>query len=313
MKAHVLALAAGALLLHSTAHAWFFFLPGSLFAGKGDTCVAESAKVGDTINKNGSAFVVKAISGKSSRCSNSDHPILVEVEARPQDNNVTQARIDIPDGWVQQPVTDSLKTGGVVMYATNKTLDAGLQLATWKRAGITDVGDFVASRKALQTSRLKESEQFPTTRLIVSGLPAWRYELRGRAPNGIDIKYTATIVESEQEIVGVLAWTTAAGFEQTRERLVSIADSIAGLVPPVVASSPQQAAAPTLAPKPISVSGVVEATGPADDRPASREQRPSGQGSQAAQKLRELNSLYKDGVITREEFEGKKKQLLETL
>jgi hypothetical protein len=296
MKSRALVIAVSALLAHTTAHAWFFFfLPGSLFSGKGDTCVSAAAKVGDTINKSGSVVVVKALSGTSSRCTNPEMPVLAEVESKSVDSNTTQARINIPDGWVQQPVSDALKAGGVVLSAWNQTLDAGLQLATFKRPAMTSADEFVASRKASQLTRLRESQGTPTTRLSIDGLPAWRYEVSGRVPDGKIATYTITIVEGAHELVSVMAWTTAVAFKEGRgQQLTAIADTLAGLP-----GSRSFAAANT--PEPAPVSSVSQATA---------SPRPIAAGSESAQKLRELNGLFKEGLITQEEYEAKKVELL---
>jgi riboflavin synthase alpha subunit len=68
----------------SSANAWFFFfLPGSvtskigdaLTGSEGENCVGANAKVGDSINVNGTFMTVKSLSGTSSRCTNPAWPI----------------------------------------------------------------------------------------------------------------------------------------------------------------------------------------------------------------------------------------------
>jgi hypothetical protein len=66
----------------------FIYLPGTTVAAvsdaftgaKGENCVSEAAKVGDTVTfPNGATGTIKSISGNSTRCTNSDRPIRAEV------------------------------------------------------------------------------------------------------------------------------------------------------------------------------------------------------------------------------------------
>jgi hypothetical protein len=305
MKAKTVLLGACSLAFVSSANAWFFFmLPTSLFSGKGDTCITADAKVGDKLTKDGKVYSVKSISGTSSRCTNPATPVLAEVEARtePIPDNITQARINIPAGWLSQPVTDAMRMNGAVLYYTNRTLDAGLQLATFKRAIGASTLDLVEAKKASQLAHLKEAQQGPTTQIVLAGLPAWRYEVSGRVSSGADFKYLSTFVEGENEIVGLIAWTSTPNFDRTKDKLQSIVSSISGLsnagatqvstasTPPGVASQTQAVPEPAAAPS----------------------QTAHDSSSQVGQKLRELNTMLKDGLITQDDYDSKKKELLKS-
>jgi hypothetical protein len=305
MKSRTLLIGACSLAFVSSAHAWFFFmLPTSLFSAKGDTCITSDAKVGDKLTKDGRIYSVKSISGTSSRCTNPATPVLAEVEARtePVPDNVTQARISIPEGWSPQPITDAMKMNGVVSYYTNRTLDAGLQLATFKRAPGTTTLDLVESKKASQLSHLKEAQQIPTSQMLLAGLPAWRYEVSGRVTSGVDIKYLSTFFEGDSEIVGVIAWTTTPGFDRTRERLDAIVSSVSGISN---AAATQVSAMSTTPPVATPAQSAAEPS-------AARSQTNQDSGSQVGQKLRELNTMLKDGLITQDDYDNKKKELLKS-
>ncbi len=210
--------------------AFFFFLPLGLFAGKGDTCVKREAKVGEpTVRADGNVGYITALSGTSYRCTNPNNPILAEIEVRSIPANSTQASILLPDGWTQLPVTDSMKAVGVVSFMQNRTIEAWMQVATYPRTGVTDLFAFVEAKKASQISRLRDAESVQTAQLTVGGLRAWRYEVRGRIQNGTDVRYTVTFIEGVSEVIGINAWTAAAGFDAAKAHLTAIADSVTGL------------------------------------------------------------------------------------
>lgn len=130
------------------ARAWFFFLiPGSLVSrisdsvtgSEGDNCVGQQVKVGDSIRlSNGAIMTVKSQSGTSARCPDSNVPIraLLEPRTSPSTANTpvspvataakTEARLDLPGSWEQQPLTDRLRAGRNVLYSADKATDSGL-------------------------------------------------------------------------------------------------------------------------------------------------------------------------------------------
>jgi hypothetical protein len=304
VRASLVGLALAALA--SSAHAvFFFFLPGSLFAAKGDSCVSSTAKVGDTITKDAKVFVIKALSGTSSRCSNSATPILAELEGKVVQASTTQARIDLPDGWVPRELTDAHKAIGIVSMFHNKTIDGWLQVVSQKKSEITNVADYVQSRKATVVNRMKEAEAFPTAEHQVNGLPAWRFEARGRLNNGVEVHVLSTFIESEDEIVWLHFWTTKAGMDAQRPKFQAISDSVIGLQPPrrlETASPPRSLVqGSTTAAAPIQATS--QPTPPGAEGPAQI-------SASATQRLRELNGMLKDGLITQQDYDEKKKQIL---
>jgi hypothetical protein len=70
------------------ATAWFFIIPGGLISGiadkmtgaEGEHCVAASARLGDRIRVGDTQWVVKSLSGTSSRCNAPQFPIRARLE-----------------------------------------------------------------------------------------------------------------------------------------------------------------------------------------------------------------------------------------
>jgi hypothetical protein len=122
MKIRAAALAATLLTAHSAANAWFFFfIPGSvinavadgLSGAEGDHCVGEFAKAGDPIRIGSDQYVVKSVSGKSSRCSNPQMPVRAKLEAAPAPT-ITAAPAPIPVAFKNQHcLSGAFKVGDV--------------------------------------------------------------------------------------------------------------------------------------------------------------------------------------------------------
>lgn len=232
-------------LFSSNANAWFFFfLPGSVTSAiadaitgsEGENCVGPNAKVGDTITIDGKLMTIKSLSGTSVRCKKDEFPIraLLDSSTAVLTQNTTQAKMDFPEGWESQQVSDSLKANGAIVYALNKTTDSGLLLSATKRSSITDMMAFANSQELGQASRLQDAQQSAITQLEINGLPAWRYEVTGKnKKSGHAFTYLHTIFEGDQEIVIVNVWSTQLGFVQQKESLLKIVDSLTGLSPPI--------------------------------------------------------------------------------
>jgi hypothetical protein len=63
-------------------------------------------------------------------------------------------------------------------------------------------------------------------RRIIHGHPAVQYELRGAGDNGLRIVMLHTVIETPENFLQVLAWTTEDRWEKHRERLQKIVDSV---------------------------------------------------------------------------------------
>ena len=231
------------LLFSSNASAFFFFfLPGSVtgkiadaFTGaEGENCVGPNAKVGDPINLNGVLMTIKSLSGTSSRCTNAAMPIRASLVpstgALPE--TTSEAKIDLPDGWEPATLTDAMKANGTVLFAKNRTIDAGLLLSATKRSGITDMSTYVNTKRTVQGGNLQEPSPSEISRALINGVPAWRFSVSGKLKTGLQLTYLQTIYESEKEVVAMNMWTTQGNFEKHRDYLVKIADSLTGLPPP---------------------------------------------------------------------------------
>lgn len=313
----------------SEAHAFFFFfLPGSvtgkvsdaLTGAEGDNCVSANAKIGDNIRiSNGDVRPIKSLSGTSVRCTNAEFPIRALLgPALPSNLPLYESKaiLPLPDGWESKPLNSEQKAAGAFLLAINKTTDTGLMLSGLSHKGITDMEAFVASRMSGQANRLGKAEESEIVKLTVNGVPAWRFSVTGLSKaNALKYTYLATIFDAGDEIIYLSSWTTAWDFPKQKETLENIAGRVVGLTPPVsTAASPKQDSVtqpPNIpeAPKQLEPLAVTAPIVPVSENGSPTVVR----HAPAVQRLRDLDSIFKDGVITREEFDAKKKEILKEM
>lgn len=229
-----------------SAHAWFFiWIPGSLTGrisdaitgSEGEHCVGTSTKVGDVIRlSDGVYYTVKSLSGSSVRCNVSSHPIraLLSPNSRSaitEEKIETRATIELPDGWIQQPLSDQLRASSTVLFVVNKTIDAGLIMTSLNRVSVTDMEVYLASIRNGESDRFDNIEISELIKININGVNAWQYELTANLRTALrpKIRYLKTFYEGDEEIIHVASWTTASNYNSQRETLLKIANSVTGL------------------------------------------------------------------------------------
>jgi hypothetical protein len=308
------------LLIANPAHAFFFFfIPGSvtgaisdaITGSEGANCVGSRAKVGDSIRLNsGSIMTVKSLSGTSTRCIQSEFPIraLLEpisntsasISSTNRDTTAfkSNAGIELPIGWAVGNLNDDLKSKHYIFYALNRTIDAGLVLGAVKRDAITAMLEFAKARRTSQMAALNDAVSTEITQVDINGFAAWRFEVTGKnQKTGKEFTYGTTLVESEREVVEIRTFMFAASYDNYRDQLNNLALGIRGIETSVVAAVSKE---PTTILEQRNIQNNVKVI------------IPNVLASISA-RLAELNELYKDGLITKLDFEAKKQEILKGL
>lgn len=331
------------LTFSNSACAWFFFfIPGSApravadaFTGaKGNICVKEGTQVGQILTSgNGNTAKVLSLSGTSSICQNPTLPIRAELEFTY--NFTSRAGIDLSDDFQPGTINDLERFNGWLLKATSKnTQNHGIQIsATTKKANlnIETVANSI-EQASLKNARLKDVASARTEKLTINGMPAVRFEISGTLSGifGQRITYQYTILEGDNEIAVVNVYAPIAYMESNRQELQKVTERVSGLrsadaaSPPVVAP-PIQPAIPIQTPTAPSALSIgdqptdstvlpvspatttprnesVSVTTPSNSLPSNTEI--------SANKLRELNKLYKEGILNQQEYEAKKQEIL---
>lgn len=122
-----------------------------------------------------------------------------------------------------------MASGGGIVYALNRTTDTGALLSASKREGITDLMAFVLARRASQVSRLLDVQQSEVSQIEIGGRKAFRFDVSGSLKTGQKFTYLMTIIEGTTEIAILNSWTTTPNFDQQREAMGRLSDSVVGL------------------------------------------------------------------------------------
>ena len=307
------------------AHAWFFFfIPGSVTSSVSDAvtgaegkhCVGERVKVGDTIRlSNDSLMTVKSLSGTSARCVDPNFPIRALLESRnslsPANASLSSiatvatstARLDLPDEWKENSLTDRLKAGRNVLYSTNRTRDTGLLLATVSRAEIKDTATYAGTRSAYIATLFDDAVRSPVKPLTINGASAWQFEISGKTTArvpvpigpGAAVTVLQTVYEGSKEIMILNSWATTANYQDQKTELQRIANSLTGIAPDTVASTPPSTKQSLTAPQ------------------GSTEDAANASNSDVVNRLTVLKSLLDRGLITKEDYETKKQAILNSM
>ena len=143
----------------------------------------------------------------------------------------SKAKIQLPDGWEQKELLESMKAGGGVLYATNRTTDSGVLVSTLKRSGIADIASFAKTSAALQASGLNNGQVQSLAPKNILGLNAWQMQVTGSLKSGSnrEITYYKTLFDAGDEIVIVNLWTFSANFDNQKDEYQRIISSIGGI------------------------------------------------------------------------------------
>lgn len=303
-------------LVSTNANAWFFFfLPGSVTGkiadsvtgAEGEHCVAQNAKIGDVIKlPNGGTATIKSLSGTTSRCTQPELPIRALLDFSTSSSFTSKAGINLPAFWEPKSLTEQQKLAGAILMAKNVTLssDTGLLIHTMKREIVPDMMAGVVRLRSQQASRLDEPQESEIEQISINGVRAWRFEVAGKTKGTFGNKFTylTTVLEGDKEVVVANAWTPTILFEKQKEALKQLAKNITGIDAP---ASPVVAAPST---EPVDATPNAE---PVVATPSSNS-LPT-QSESAANKLRDLNALYKEGVINKKDYETKKQEILKAM
>ncbi len=249
MKVRLLLTFLTLLLTSSSANAWFFFffpIPtgGGGSASTDNTCVAETAKEGDThASPNGNIAKITKLSGTSSRCKDPAKPIVATVDYTSTVSFTSKAGINLPEKYKPITLTDRQRYyDGILLRVKTDDGKLYIQLTSVKRSIISSVPEFVQKRKDGHKN-LDDSTTSETQELTVNGFPAWRYEQKGKLKGlfGSRMIMLHTVIESKDEVLVLEAGGYENDYPDEAETFKKLLFEIQGLAPPTpaVVATPQ--------------------------------------------------------------------------
>jgi hypothetical protein len=235
--------------------------------------------------------------------------------------------MDVPDGYEQKPLTDMQRFTGNLLHFENK--EGGFFVSARKRP--VEATSTIARQLAERMlATLRDGQLSSEEWINVNGMRAYRFEVEGlaNAARWPKFNYVVTLVEGAEEMVIVNSWVKGELIEEKRESLQQLTYRIRGIDKAGDAAAPQPPLAASAAPGGETLTAMSQPVGtstpsqpPASttsiaaqiQTPPPRSPAEKGPPASAAEKLRELEQLRKEGLITQAEFEAKRRLVLDRL
>ncbi len=145
-----------------------------------DGCVSGNYKVGDTMRSDsGNILTIKSLFGTNFHCKEVDKPILATVEFTASPSFTPQAKIPLPDGFIEKPFGEMRKFNGEILFAHNDDLNEGFIVTSNKNDGVLNPLAFTVNLKKQQALKMNNVEQTEIEQFTINGLPALRFEKTG--------------------------------------------------------------------------------------------------------------------------------------
>jgi len=162
-----------------------------------------------------------------------DYPLPLELTTlpAPMSEHESKLRLEFSSGWVAIPLSDAMRSAGIIHAAQSVTLDLGTELRAYRRLEVPDLVVFATVQQAYLASILDNPRSSAMTPVTLDGRPAIRFEVEGvsRKPPHFDIGYVGTVIQGKDEIAYLVAYTYAASFPSKKDELTRVADAITGL------------------------------------------------------------------------------------
>jgi hypothetical protein len=162
-----------------------------------------------------------------------DYPLPLELRTLPvpMSEHESKLHLEKSPGWVETPLTDAMRSAGIIYKAENVTLEVATELRAYRRSEVTDLAAFATVQQARLASILDNPKSSAITLVTLDGRPAIRFEVEGvsHKPPHFGIGYVGTVIQGEDEIAYLLAWTYAAAFPSKKDELARVAVAITGL------------------------------------------------------------------------------------
>lgn len=234
----VLVTAATALAIASSpakAYFFLFFIPGqaleTIEGKKGQNCVSPAMKVGDQIRSvNGDILTVKSLSGTSVRCKQPERPILAELEFTASATFSAKAGIELPGSFKPKQLNNIQRFNGGLLFAKDDASDIGIYISSVRR-DFVDLDTYASNLQAKQSKSLDDVKQSDIEHLKLNNMDARRFVIDGKVKNLFGTRYTtvSTVLQGDNEVVLVEAWTPTSKYEKQKAELNHFAGSVVGL------------------------------------------------------------------------------------
>ena len=319
------------ILFSSEANAWFLIIPGALIdtvlGVKGEHCVEKSAKVGDIKDlQNGNSAEIIGFSWLDKGCS---EPTPRRAELKFSFFK-SKAILKFPNTYkVNSDAGVNIKLNGWLLKARRNSIE--INVYTRKISSIANVTNFTDSFIAKKRQEFKEvftsneeTINVGDNKVVVNIYTGSRKGYFGIISNSSVI---TAVIPTDYELLLVSIDGSLKDIEENKTELLDILKNITfSKENSIIESSKSASDHITDSPASKSKTGgdYIDEKLPSNlidnlrptDKPINApklESENSSPKKSISEKLRELNLIYKDGLITKDEFELKKKELLEQI
>jgi hypothetical protein len=177
--------------------------------------------------------------------------------------------------------------------------------STSKKANL-DLDTQANNFERAQINALKDGSSKNSERLKINGLNALRFEVTGSTKGvfGKEMVYFVTLIDAGSEVIFINAWSPASVFPEAKPEFINIINSIKGLegesvVDGIKTTITKQAMPTKASPNPSTLAPITPA--------------PTGSVGTPADKLEALNGMLKKGLITQQDYDAKKAEILKSM
>jgi len=257
-------------------------------------CVRASAKAGDLITSTaGNIAKVRSITGASPFCTDPMLPLQADIVFL---NPLSQVfKVKIPADYVSIALNELQLFNGTLLVAESKTSDnLGVLIDAIVRPATLSLASLANSLEKIQISQMQDARSQNPEQLRINGMNAIRFEVTGKLKGLYEQAetYQITLLEADKQFIRVSAYAPTNLYPQQKAAMQKIATTISGVDPP---STPSAQSVPVITPTPAAVSVDSKNT------------------RSPAQRLEDLKGLLKKGLITQEDYDSKKADILKNL
>lgn len=156
------------------------------------------------------------------------HPQLPPVTLVTADGH---ARLFLPAGWVRREPARTIPQKERKLLAAAPSAQSYVGLVTEGKAALPSLEAAADLSLRNQLAKLVDAHATAISRITVNARPALHYEISGFLPNGAEIGYSATLLETQTQIVGVYFWTAAARLAEHRRLFASLLEGVSEPAP----------------------------------------------------------------------------------
>ena len=257
-------------------------------------CVKATTKIGDVITSTaGNVAKVLFISGHSSLCTDPALPFRADIQFT---NFLSLTfKVQIPSDYESIKLSELQQFNGDLLTAESKTTDnQGVVIDAIARRPTLSLATLANNLEKIQIAQMQEAVSQNPEELQINGMHAIRFEVIGILRGLIHqaITYQITLLEGEKQFIRVSAYAPTSVYPQQKARMQRIANTISGVEGPSA-----QMSAPS--------SSMLNSS------PTTRINPKNTQSP--AQRLEELKGLLKKGLITQDDYDNKKADILKNL